>query len=111
MSSIFVSRACKTSSASIPCTAMVVSPFLSTELCPESLAQLLHDSCLNAVHFIISQGAIISAIDEGKGEAFFANRDGLAGVDVEQANRAQSFRMEVLDRFHNLTRLHRRIDD
>ena len=37
-SSILVIRACNTSRASIPCTAMVVSPFLPTELCTKSLA-------------------------------------------------------------------------
>src|SRR5262245_40811283 len=96
-SSIFVSRACNTSSASMPCTAMVVPPFLPAELCVKSLAQLLHDSCLDAVYFFISQCAVISAIAQGEGQTLFANGYGLADIDVEQPYLTQQFWIEVLD--------------
>src|SRR5919108_6483705 len=72
-SSILVTRACSTSRASIPCTAIVVSPFLPTELCTKSLAELLYNSCLDAVHLLVSQRAVIGAIRQGEGETFPAN--------------------------------------
>src|SRR5688500_12555880 len=84
ISLIFAKRVCNTSKASIPCTAMVVFPFLPAELGTELLTDVLDHPGLDAIDLLIRQGAIISTIGECEREAFLPRRYRLPSVDVEQ---------------------------
>src|SRR5918992_685454 len=109
ISSILAKRVCNTSKASIPCTAMVVFPFLPAELGTELLTDVLDHPSLDAIDLLIRQGAIIGTIGECEREAFLSRRYRLPGVDVEQPDLAQQLRMKALDGGQNLARWHGRI--
>src|ERR671937_2302838 len=90
---------------------MVFHPLLPAELAVKSLAQLLHNTCLDAIHFLIRQRAVISAIGEREAQAFLPGGHRLAGVDVEQTHRAYEVRLKILYERQNAAGLNRGIDD